>query len=304
MTVVAFFTYCTVALYKLQSSSTFLYRVTQVIPFPIARTGNTFVAYENYLFELRHYKHFYETQLKVDFSDKQNKEQLDQFKSKALEKVVNDAYIKQLAEENHITVSDREVEDQITIARNQNRLGGSDKVFEDVLKDYWGWTVNDFKRSLRQQLLAQKVVAELDKDTAKRANTALAELNAGGDFAAVAKKYSEDLATKDNGGEYGFALDRASRDIPAQATEVLFKLKPGQYSQIVNTGYSLEILKNIETNGDKIRAAHIVFNFKKIDSYINDLKDKQKARLYVRLPKVTEPSADGQPAGADTPTSQ
>src|SRR5438270_739053 len=53
VTIVAFFSYCTLALYKFQSSSTFVYRVTQVIPFPIARTGHAFVAYENYLFELR-----------------------------------------------------------------------------------------------------------------------------------------------------------------------------------------------------------------------------------------------------------
>src|ERR1700754_3053254 len=37
LVVVAFFTYCLLALYKIQSSSTFLYRITQVIPFPIAK---------------------------------------------------------------------------------------------------------------------------------------------------------------------------------------------------------------------------------------------------------------------------
>src|ERR1035438_10531489 len=36
--IVAFFSYCTLALYKFQSYSTFLYKVTQVIPFPVARS--------------------------------------------------------------------------------------------------------------------------------------------------------------------------------------------------------------------------------------------------------------------------
>ena len=49
ITLVAFSAYCTAALYKLQSTSTFLYKVTEVIPFPIARIGNDFVAYENSL---------------------------------------------------------------------------------------------------------------------------------------------------------------------------------------------------------------------------------------------------------------
>jgi hypothetical protein len=162
ITLIAFSAYCTLALYRFQSSSTFLYRVSQVIPFPIARTGGKFIAYENYLFELRHYTHYYETQLKVNFDSGKDKEQLEQFKKRALDKVITDAYVKQLAEEHGVAVSDQEVEDQITIVRNQNRLGSTEKVFEDVIKDYWGWSINDFKRSLRTTLLAQKVVAKLD----------------------------------------------------------------------------------------------------------------------------------------------
>jgi parvulin-like peptidyl-prolyl isomerase len=285
MTVVAFFAYCTLALYRFQGSSTFLYRVTQVIPFPIAKTGGNFIAYENYLFELRHYTHYYETQLKVNFDNGKDKEQLNQFKRRALDKVINDAYVKQLAAEHNISVSDQEVEDQITIVRNQNRLGSSEKVFEDVIKDYWGWSVNDFKRSLRTTLLAQKVAAKLDTETNEKAAAALAELKSGTSFADVAKKYSDD-PSKENGGELGFAVDRTSKEIPAQATDALFKLQPGQITDVINTGYTLEILKNIETNGDKIRAARIVINFKDVNQYINDLKDKQKYTQYIKLPEA------------------
>jgi parvulin-like peptidyl-prolyl isomerase len=274
------------ALYRFQGSSTFLYRVTQVIPFPIAKTGGNFIAYENYLFELRHYTHYYETQLKVNFDNGKDKEQLNQFKRRALDKVINDAYVKQLAAEHNISVSDQEVEDQITIVRNQNRLGSSEKVFEDVIKDYWGWNVNDFKRSLRTTLLAQKVAAKLDTETNEKAAAALAELKSGASFADVAKKYSDD-PSKENGGELGFAVDRTSKEIPAQATDALFKLQPGQITEVVNTGYTLEILKNIETNGDKIRAARIVINFKDVNQYINDLKDKQKYTQYIKLPEAT-----------------
>jgi hypothetical protein len=127
--IVIFFSYCTLGLYKFQSSSTFLYRVSEVIPFPIARTGSRFVAYENYLFELRHYTHYYENQLKTDFKDPKNEPQLREFKKRALDKVVNDVYVKHLAEMNKVTVSDQEVNDQITLVRNQNRLGSGDKVF-------------------------------------------------------------------------------------------------------------------------------------------------------------------------------
>lgn len=281
--VVGFFSYCVVALYQVKSYSSFLYGVTRVIPFPVAKAGPNFVSYENYLFELRHYLHYYETQQKVDFSSSYGKQQLEQYKNTALNEVINDAYVKQLAKENKVSVSSQEVDNQIIVLRNQNRLGGSQKVFEDVLKDYWGWTVNDFKRSLSTQLLAQKVVAKLDTDTQARAQAAMDELKGGTDFAIVAKQFSNDRITKTNGGEYPSLIDRTSRQVSAQTADVLFRLKTGQISGIINDGYGLEILKVIDVQGDKVRAAHIVFNFKDINSYINNLKDKEKTSIYIKI---------------------
>lgn len=294
-TAIIFFGYCILSLYRFQSSSTFIYRVSQVIPFPLARTGSNFVAYENYLFELRHYTHYYENQLKTDFNDPKNKPQLTLFKKRAQEKVINDVYVKQLAAKHDVTVSNQEVNNQIAIVRNQNRLGSSDKVFEDVLKDYWGWTVDDFKRSLRGELLAQKVAAKLDTETHVRAQAALAELKGGADFAAVAKKYSDDNNTKPTGGEFGYAVDQTSRDLPAQTTDALLKLKPGQYSEIISVGYALEIVKNIEMSGEKVRGAHILFNFKGIGDYVNELRSKQKTRVYISVPNVPTPDTTTQP---------
>lgn len=281
-TIIAFFTYCTLALYRFQSTSGFLYRVTQVLPFPAARSGGSFISYESYLFEVRHYTHYYQSQLKLDFNSPEGKLQLAAFKKQALDKVINDAYVKKLAAKNNVKVTDQEINDQITVLRMQNRLGSSDKVFEDVLKDYWGWSVADFKRSLHNQILAQNVVAKLDTETQARADRALAELKVGGDFAAIAKKYSDDSASKDGGGDIG-VVERTKRDLTAQTVNALYELKPGQYSNVINIGYSLEIVKNIEANAEgKIRAAHILFNYKDISTYINELKDKQKTRVYIK----------------------
>lgn len=278
---VIFFSYCAAALYKLRINTGFLYGVTKVIPFPIARSGGKFIAYENYLFELRRYTHYYVTQQKLDFKSDAGKQQLADFRRRAMNKIVDDFYVKQLAAQRKVSVSNQEIDQVIAIVRSQNRLGSSDQVFEDVLRDYWGWRLDDFKRSLHNELLAQKVIANLDRQANLRALTALNELKAGADFADVAKKYSDDLDTKTNGGEFGYPISRTTRSLTAQTTDALFKLKPGQFSDIINTGNGLEIVKNIETNGDRIRAAHIIFNFKDINSYLNDFKEKQPTRTFV-----------------------
>jgi hypothetical protein len=283
LAVVLFFTYTILSLYRFHSSSTFLYRISQVLPFPISKINGDYIAYENYLFELRRYVHYYENQLKTDFNDPANKGQLDDFKKKAMERITNIYYVNQLAKQHQVSVNDQEINEQIAISRSQNRLGNSDKVFEDVLKDYWGWSVNDFRRSLRSEILAQKLVAKLDTNTQARAELALSELTSGADFAATAKKYSDEKETKENGGEYGIPIDKTTRSVSAMVTDTLFNLKPGQHSQIINTGYSLEIVKNIEVNGTKVRAAHIVLNFKDINEYISDLRQQYKPKNYIKV---------------------
>lgn len=281
---ISFFTYCTLALYRYQSHSTFLYRVTQVIPFPVARIGRQLISYENYLFELKRYIHYYENQQKLDFENNDlDRTQLDEFKKRALERVIDFAYIKRLALIKNVSVSSSEVKDKVDLLREQNRLGSGDQLFEDVLKEYFGWSVRDFERYLYQELLIQKVVATYDDDTQARAEEALKALEGGAKFEDVAKRYSEDVATKNNGGEFGFTIDRGNKDLTPEATEAIFSLEKSKYSGIINTGYTLEIFKLLDKKDDKVEAAHILFNFKDINQRINDLKETDKARAYIHF---------------------
>lgn len=280
---VVFFVYVFLALYRFQTTSTFIYRVTQVIPFPVAKTNVGYVTYENYLFELRHFVHYYETQQKVDFTTKNGKEQLDSFRERSLDQVVDRAYVKDLAKKNKITVSEDEISRTIKLLKSQNRLGSSDQVFQDVLKEYWGWSVDDFRRELRMELLEQKVIAKLDTSASNKASTALEKIAAGGDFAVIAKEMSDDQVTKGQGGQYGFAIKKNNRDIPPQVIDELFKLQAGQTTDIINTGSALEINKVLEVSGDQIKAAHIVFALKPLDSFIDPITKKDKPSLFIQV---------------------
>jgi len=280
--VIGFMSYTMLSLYRWQSTSAFTYQVTKVMPFPVARIGGNLISYENYLFELRHYIHYFETQQEIDFKTAQGKAQLAEQRKKSLENTINYAYVKKIAGEKNIKVNRSEVDAQIDLLRAQNKLGSDNKVFENVLKNYWGWTVADFRRSIEQELLTNKVMHALDTKTKVRADAALAELKAGKDFAAVAKKYSDDPATKNRGGELGFLVSKTDRNIPPQTIDALYKLKPGQVSGVIDIGYGLEIDKNISVQGEKIRAARIFFAYKDIGYYLNDYKDKQKAQVFIK----------------------
>jgi parvulin-like peptidyl-prolyl isomerase len=124
-------------------------------------------------------------------------------------------------------------------------------------------------------------MSSLDTTTNQEAKSVYDRLQAGEDFATLAKANSDDATTRDNGGDYGFAIGQSDRNLPPQVIDALFRLKPGQLSGIINTGTGLEIIKLNEADGTKVRASHIVFTFKPIDSYIDPIKDKQKPRYFI-----------------------
>lgn len=279
--VVVFFVYCGLALYKFQSNNSFLYGVTRVIPFPIAKVGPSYVSYENYLFQLRHYIHYYESQQQVDFNSVAGREQLDSYKKEAMQQIITDAYVKQLASKNHVGVSNQEVTNEIDLVRSEDRLGSTNKELTAVLNQFWGWSMNDFQAELKQELLAQKVVSTLDTTTHLRAQAALNALHGGTDFSTVAAQYSDDTATKNNGGQFGFTITADTSNLAPQTLQTLLSLKAGQVSGIINLGNALEIDTVISNTNGQIQAAHILFDFQSINTYIQPLANTEKPYIYI-----------------------
>ncbi len=280
---VLFMAYCGAALYKFQSTSEFIYDVSRVIPFPVAKVRSTYVSYESYLFELRRNMHYYQTQQGANFSNKDGKAQLKLLKEQALNQVILDAYVQQLANKYDVSVSNGTVNAEVLLVRNENRLGSSNRDFNEVLSEFWGWNQADFKRELKEQLLQQAVVARLDTATDSRAESVLEQLRQGADFSTLASQYSDDLSTKANGGEYPTPITPDDTNLAPAITAELFQLKPGQISGIVNTGYTLEILKVLDGDSSSVHAAHIQFTFQPISVYVNPLKATEKLHTYIKV---------------------
>jgi parvulin-like peptidyl-prolyl isomerase len=155
-------------------------------------------------------------------------------------------------------------------------------VFKEVLNEFWGWNENDFKRELRQQLLQQAVASKLDVGTKAHADMTLAQIKAGADFGATATKESDDPSTKPAGGVYPATIAPNDKNFAPAVTNALFKLAPGQVSGIVDTGYTLEILKAIDKTGSSIHAAHIQFTIKPITTYTKPLQTKTPPKTYIK----------------------
>ncbi|HLG16995.1 MAG TPA: peptidylprolyl isomerase [Blastocatellia bacterium] len=87
--------------------------------------------------------------------------------------------------------------------------------------------------------IEQRVSEEVARRRAV-ANSILARLKAGADFASLARRYSDDQGTKQNGGDLGL-FTRYTHT--ARFDEAAFALRPGQLSGVIETDYGYHIIK-------------------------------------------------------------
>jgi peptidyl-prolyl cis-trans isomerase D len=93
---------------------------------------------------------------------------------------------------------------------------------------------------VRASHILLKTAGKKEEEVKAKAEQILKEVKAGGDFAALAKKYSEDEGSAKLGGDVDFFAK--GRMDPA-FEEAAFKLSPGEVSDIVKSQYGFHIIK-------------------------------------------------------------
>jgi len=109
------------------------------------------------------------------------------------------------------------------------------------------------------------------------ARTLLDSIKKGGDFAELAKQYSDDPGSASQGGDLGFA----SRGVFYPEFEAAaFALGPNQISTIVESPVGFHIIQMLERRGESVRTRHILIKMKsdseadlKAIEFLNDIRD-------------------------------
>ena len=183
-----------------------------------------------------------------------------------LNQLIQSDLIDQYATENHIDPTSAQINDELNKLKSRYPNGQ----FDAIVKQQ-GLTDTDVRNILRQQLVLQQAVAKrmppitsaqvaaffkqnhamLDKPEQvrarhilvpdlKTAQTVEAKLKAGGDFAALAKQYSADPASKDKGGELGF-FGHGQMVAPFDAAA--FSLPVGKISEPIKSPFGYHIIQ-------------------------------------------------------------
>ena len=116
-------------------------------------------------------------------------------------------------------------------------------VTDKDLQDYYDKNKAVYVQPERRQV--RHILIETGKDGAaalKKANEVLAEAKAGKDFAELAKKYSQDVGSAQNGGDLGWGT-KGSLSLDPAFDDAEFSMKAGEVRGPVKTKYGYHILK-------------------------------------------------------------
>ncbi len=190
--------------------------------------------------------------------------------NQAVQYLVQQEKYRQKAGDLDVEVTDKEIDDRLKQVKQQY-FGGKEDEFQKNLKSQ-GLTVEQVRSEIESQLLSEKIYAKVTSDVkvadsdvedyynkhkadykvaasrdvrhilvAKkaRADDIHGQLEGGGNFAALAKKYSTDPGSKQNGGKLTV---RKGETVP-EFDKVAFSLKKGELSAPVKTQYGYHIIE-------------------------------------------------------------
>jgi len=192
----------------------------------------------------------------IDPNSPEGQENLAQARDWVLNVMIEQILTEQAAAAAGVVVSDGEVDAYMQEMVVEN---GGEEAFQAKLAE-WGETYEDAWREVRTQLIGmamtQRVVEGVSVtaeqvharhilvDTPQEAERLLAQLQAGADFANLARTYSQDTSTRDSGGDLGF-FPRGILVAP-EVEDAAFALQPGQSSGVVTSALGYHIVQVIE----------------------------------------------------------
>jgi peptidyl-prolyl cis-trans isomerase SurA len=109
-----------------------------------------------------------------------------------------------------------------------------------------------------QQVLIEVEASDESRAAARaRAQEVLEELRDGGTFEVLARRYSDDPGSREQGGDLGWF--RRGRMVP-EFEDVVYRMRPGQTSGIVSTDFGYHIIRVERARGTERQARHILIS--------------------------------------------
>ena len=270
-------------LYSAQNTSEFMYRVTKVVPVPVAVVDGQQVRYSDYLVKYRSAAHYLIEKEQIDPRSDDGKSQLDYVKNQAMQDAISDAYATKLARELDVKVTDADLEEFLKQQRQSSDGEVSESTYNAVISDYYGWSPEEYRDAMKNKLLRQKVAYAADAEAETVSKRVASKITEGAtDFAAIAKEV--------NGGNEERVVYMAPAWVPKNNQDgglaaAAGKLKDGQVSTAIKTttGDGYYYVKLLETNETQLRYEYIHIPLKEFVNELEQLEKDNKLTKYITL---------------------
>ncbi len=275
---------CWYLLYFAQTNTKFMYRLTQLVPVPVASVDGENVRYSEYLKKYRSDIFSLVQQEQINLKSADGKRQSEYYKRMELDSAIKEAYAGKLAREKKITVSRAEIDEFIT--RTVSSKSISLEAYEKtVLNNFYDWSLDEYRGVVKARLLTQKTSFAIDEAAKQRANSLATQAQAAGaDFAALATANSDDAGTKANGGDVG-NLPLENQDMNGLIAAAK-KLEPNQVSAPIQGRDGYYIIKLIEKNDTSVRFAQIKVGLTELDKRFEAVKKAGKIKEHIKVDKT------------------
>ena len=274
-------------LYSAQNTSDFIYRVTRVLPLPVASIDGQKVLYSDYLMKYRSSAHYLNTKERVNLSTEDGKRQSDFIKQQAMEDSLADAYAVKLAKDNNVSVTAAELEAFLKQQRSSTDGEVSSATYDAVILDYYGWSHEEYEHAMEIKLLRQKVSFVVDKDAEAVSKTVGNTITAGNaDLKSVTEAVNKSSKVQVVYGSLGW-VPKTNQDGGLASTAA--KLQKGSISTVIKstTGEGYYFVKLLDINDTQVNFEYIHIPLAAFMKNLEVVKSQDKVSKYITIPEVS-----------------
>ena len=268
------------ALYRFNMTDELLFRITKVVPMPVATVESENVLFSDYLMLYRSSITSIERQSGSQFDEGSIEELRTEYKKTALTEAEKYALAMKLAKENDVTVSSEEVNDEFTRHLNIGGVERSEESFIKIIGDNFGLDKGEYERMLYLSLLKSKVEIAIDVEANKIADRVEKLLASNGDdYKAVAEELGDKISYQETGG----LVD--SKNIDGGRASEAARLEPGQSSGkfVSMSGDGYYFVKLVSKNETQVNFVSIKVPFTEFGKKFETLQEENKITEYITL---------------------
>ena len=268
------------ALYRFNMTDEMLFRITKIVPVPVASVDGEDVRFSDYLMLYRSSILSIERQ-SGQLGDGGSIEDLrNRYRRAALDEAEEYVYAIKLAKENDITVSNEEISAEFDRHVKIGSTDRSEASFLKIIEDNFGLSKSEYERMLYLNLIKAKVEEAVDQkasDIATRVEALIAEKD--GNYEAVAEALGGEIQYEETGGLV------STQNIDGGRASEAFKLEPGGQSGrfISMNGDGYYFVKLVSKTDTEVNFVSIKVPFTEFQTRFSSLRAEDKIHELIEI---------------------